>query len=100
MKQSEESFISKKKGMISTFKDQIGRLIFASLLITVYYPVSVATTLVQRSIKLPFMPMIWMIKLVYPNINEDISLKSTQLKTTVKNTADKSFMTMSSLIAK
>lgn len=49
---------------------------------------------------LPFLPLVWTIKKLNPNIADDISKTKNKLKSQVKQTADKSFKTLSSYLLK
>ena len=70
------------------------------LLTAVFLPAYALNVAVKTAVKLPFIPMLWVMKIFYPNIIDDINTKKSAFTRSVKETADSSFMTLSSLIAK
>lgn len=70
------------------------------VLTAVFFPAYMINVMAKTAVKLPFLPIIWMARIFNPNIVDDINKKTNSLRHTVKETADRSFMTMSSLIAK
>lgn len=76
------------------------RRIMSLVLSAIFFPAYAANVALKTAVRLPFMPMMWMIKLIYPNIVDDIGNKSKQIKSSVRNKADESFMSLSSLMAK
>lgn len=46
------------------------------VLSAIFFPAYAANVALKTAVRLPFMPMMWMIKLIYPNIVDDIGNKS------------------------
>jgi len=65
-----------------------------------FFPSYVMFSAMKTTAKLPLMPAIWIIKKFYPNIVDDLNVKSKEIKSSMKDKADKGIMTLSSLMAK
>ena len=74
--------------------------IFSAFVTMAFFPAYVAYSGTKTAISLPFMPFLWILKKLVPNLVDDISTKKLKFQQTVKDTADASFMTLSSVIAK
>ncbi|CDW85270.1 UNKNOWN [Stylonychia lemnae] len=81
-------------------KQSKGTQLLSFMVTAMFFPSYVMFSTLKSAAKLPLMPALWIIKKFYPNIVDDISVKSREIKSSVKDQAGKSFMTMSSLMAK
>lgn len=70
------------------------------ILTAVFFPAYVMNVAIRTAVKLPFMPLFWIAKKINPNIVDDINNRKNAFSNSIKDTADRSFMTMSSMIAK
>eukprot|EP00347_Sterkiella_histriomuscorum_P012816 403367118 len=73
---------------------------FGLMLTTMFFPAYAINVALKTTLKLPFMPVMWIVKKFYPHIVDDVSSSSKKAKENLKEKANKSFLTMSSLIAK
>lgn len=69
-------------------------------LTTVFAPASFMFETTKKAIRMGIAPVDWIIKKVNPNYVNDVTAKKDQIKTSLKNKADQSILTMSSFVAK
>jgi len=55
------------------------------MITALFFPSYVMFSAMKTTAKLPLMPALWIIKKFYPNIVDDLSVKSKEIKSSVKD---------------
>ena len=65
-----------------------------------FFPAYAAYSMTKSCLKIPFLPFLHLIKILYPEMIDDVNMSKKVWKAKVKSTADKSLITLSSIVAK
>ena len=84
------------KSPCSVFKNSLS----STLLTLCFFPAYASYSCVKTCAKLPFMPVMWLCKKLYPDMIDDLTHTRKEIKMKVMQTADKSFVTLSGILAK
>lgn len=73
---------------------------FKFALTTAFFPAYAINVAFKQALVLPFVPISWFLRKFFPSLVDDLSERSKKAKKSIRDKADRSIMTMSSLIAK
>ena len=78
----------------------IKTLFIKLVIVTVFGPASIFYEGLKKTCRLWIMPVDWLLKKINPNYVNDVTTKKDQITNSIKDKADASILSLSSLIAK